>query len=123
MAGSLCGVWVDDDGAVHTTVDTEGGGREDRVATLRPFAWLDATPPGETLGSGVTLEELKGEGPYNRLVHAETLKAFETFGRADKPGVGVDAIRPLESQFLLQQRERLYRELSFGQLRRCQFDI
>jgi DNA polymerase elongation subunit (family B) len=35
----------------------------------------------------------------------------------------VDSIRPLESQFLLQHRERLYRDLAFGQLRRCQLDI
>lgn len=122
MAGSLCGVWVDESGAVHTTVETDGGGREDRVAALRPFAWLNATPDAALLG-GLTLEELKGEGPYNRLVHAETLAVFNAFTRAEKPGLGVDAIRPLESQFLLQNRERLYRELSFGQLRRCQFDI
>jgi len=35
----------------------------------------------------------------------------------------VDAVRPLENQFLIQQRARLYRESSFGQLRRCQLDI
>ncbi len=122
MAGSLCGVWVDDAGAVHTTVETEGGGREDRVEALRPFAWLNATPEESAL-TGLTLENLKGDGPFNRLVHADSLAAFNAFARGDRPGVSVDAIRPLESQFLLQQRERLYRELSFGELRRCQFDI
>src|SRR5215213_8858814 len=65
MAGSLCGVWVDEAGRVHTTIETENGGRQERLATLRPY----------------------------------------------------------ESQFLLQQRERLYREMTFGQLRRCQLDI
>ncbi|MES2692056.1 MAG: DNA polymerase domain-containing protein, partial [Verrucomicrobiota bacterium] len=122
MAGSLCGVWIDDAGAVHTTVETETGGREDRVETLRPFAWLNASPDPALL-VGLTLEELKGEGPFNRLVHAESMAAFEAFARAEKPGVGMDSIRPIESQFLLQQRQRLYRDLSFGQLRRCQLDI
>jgi DNA polymerase, archaea type len=122
MAGSLCGIWIDEKGDVHTTVETEAGGREERVASLRPFAWLNASPEPSAL-SVLTLEELKGEGPFNRLVHADTLAAFSAFTRAEKPGVGVDVIRPLESQFLLQQRERMYREMTFGQLRRCQVDI
>ena len=42
---------------------------------------------------------------------------------AKQTAIGIDAIRPFESQFLLQHRQRLYRDLSFGQLRRCQLDI
>ena len=122
MTGSLCGVWVDDDGRVHTTVATPTGGREDRVETLRPFAWLKEIP-AETNLAGLTVETLKGDGPFNRLVQAEDLGAFEVFAREARKTVSVDAIRPLESQYLLQQRQRLYRELSFGQLRRCQLDI
>lgn len=123
MTGSLCGVWVDDDGRVHTTVSTEGGGRETRVESFRPFAWLNDTPP-EGLLKGVQLEMLAGAGPFNRLVHAESLAAFESFAKDLRGGpTGFDAIRPLESQFLLQARQRLYRDLSFGQLRRCQLDI
>src|SRR5688500_17438098 len=122
MAGSLCGVWVDDTGGVHCTVLTEDGGREERVATLRPFAWLNAVPVEPAL-AGLSLEALKGEGPFNRLVHAEKLGAFNAFARGEKNGVSADVIRPYESQFLLQQRERLYREMTFTQLRRCQLDI
>lgn len=123
MTGSLCGVWVDDDGRVHTTVSTDGGGRETRIESFRPFAWLNDTPP-EGLLQGVTLEMLAGSGPFNRLAHADTLAAFETFAKDVRAGpTGFDAIRPLESQFLLQARQRLYRDLSFGQLRRCQLDI
>ena len=102
MAGSLCGVWIDETGGVRTTVETEGGGREERAVTLRPFAWLNATPDPALL-AGLALEELKGEGPFNRLVHAETLAAFHGFVRGEKNGVSADVIRPLESQFLLQQ--------------------
>jgi DNA polymerase elongation subunit (family B) len=122
MAGSLCGIWIDDTGRVYTTVETEGGGREERIETLRPFAWTNGAPP-DVLLAGLTLESLKGEGPFNRLVHAETLDAFNEFTRGDKGSVSVDVIRPLESQFLLQRRERLYRDLTFSQLRRCQVDI
>src|SRR5688500_66543 len=122
MAGSLCGIWVDEAGGVHTTVETDGGGRESQVAALRPFAWLNATPEPAVLGP-LAIEELRGEGPYSRLVHADTLAAFNAFNRTEKFGVSADIIRPLESQFLLQQRERMYRDMTFGQMRRCQLDI
>ena len=122
MAGSLCGVWVDEAGRVFTTVATESGGREERIETLRPFAWLNAVPP-TPLPVGWQIETLKGEGPFHQLAHAETLEAFTAYVRGERDGVSADALRPLESQFLLQRRERLYRELTFGQLRRCQLDI
>ena len=123
MTGSLCGVWVDETGRVHTSVVAADGGREVRVESLRPFAWLNDTPPEANL-HGLTLEKLAGPGPFDRLVHAESLGIFETFTKAAKQtSISVDAIRPFESQFLLQQRQRLYRDLSFGQLRRCQLDI
>jgi len=88
---------------------------------LRPFAWLNgsATP----VPAGITLEELRGAAPFSRLAHAETLEAYESFIKSAKATVGVDAVRPLENQFLIQRRARLYRDLSFGQLRRCQLDI
>ena len=123
MIGSLCGLWVDEAGRVHTTVVAADGGREARVESFRPFAWLNDTPPEANM-HGVTLERLQGPGPYDRLVHADSLGIFETFTKeAKQTAIGLDAIRPLESQFLLQHRQRLYRDMSFGQLRRCQLDI
>ncbi|MEX2045426.1 MAG: DNA polymerase, partial [Opitutus sp.] len=122
MAGSLCGIWVDATGQVHTTVDTAGGGRETRMASLRPFAWLNDTP-ADALLSGLTLEHLTGEGPFDRLLHADSLEIFNAFVSHAREGANVDVIRPIESQFLLQQRQRLYREMAFNQLRRCQLDI
>ena len=122
MSGSFCGIWIDDAGAVHTTIETAGGGREERTATLQPFAWLNgAVEPG--LLDDLKLEELKGQGPFSRLGHANALGTFQRFLRQEKAGVATDVIRPLESQFLLQQRERMYRDMSFAQLRRCQLDI
>ncbi len=123
MAGSLCGVWVDDAGRVKTTIETADGGRVEQVVSLRPFAWVGAGSLVSPTPAGVTVETLGGEGPYNRLVHAEYLEIFNDFVRSAREGAGVDVIRPLESQFLLQNRERLYREMTFGRLRRCQFDI
>src|SRR5438067_882948 len=120
--GSLCGLWVDGAGRVHTTIETAGGGREERIESLRPFAWLNAAPI-DPLPGGFTLEPLKGDGPFNHLVQAEDRALFDSFVRAPHEGLSVDVVRPLENQFLLQQRQRLYRDLTFGELRRCQFDI
>jgi DNA polymerase elongation subunit (family B) len=121
ITGSLCGLWVDAAGRVHTAVATAAGGRETRVETFRSFAWLKPVVTAEA--PDVTIEPLKSEGTFTRLAHADTLETFNVFLKAAKDTGGVDVIRPLESQFLLQRRERLYRNLSFGQLRRCQLDI
>jgi hypothetical protein len=97
MIGSLCGVWVDETGRVFTTVVAAAGGREERSETFRPFGWLNDTPPDVNL-VGLTLEQLQGPGPFNRLVHAESLGVFETFTKAAKQtAIGLDVIRPLES--------------------------
>jgi len=121
MSDTLCGVWVDGSGAVHTAVARADGTRETRTETLRPFAWLREVVTAES--PGVTIETLKGEGTFTRLAQAETLEAFDAFLKAAKDTGGVDTIKPLESQFLLQKRARLFADLSFGQLRRCQLDI
>ncbi len=119
---SLCGVWLDPDGQVLTTVALADGSRENRVESFRPFAWLNDTPPEGVVGA-VHIEPLTGESPFNRLMHADDFATYDAFLRQARDTVQVDAIRPLESQFLLQHRERLYRDLAFHQLRRCQLDI
>jgi DNA polymerase elongation subunit (family B) len=121
-AGSLCGVWVDDSGEVHLSMATAAGGRAERHEPLRPFAWLNDVPVVHDL-AGLAIEPLAGEGTFRRLAHAENFAAYETLLKLGRDAGGIDAIRPLESQYLLQRRERLYREMSFGQLRRCQLDI
>ena len=121
MSGALCGLWIDDAGQVHTAVATAADGRETRVETLRPFAWLKEH--AFATGEGITVEPLKGEGVFNRLLHAGTFGQFEAWHEQAKAVGGIDVIRPLESQYLLQSRRRLFAELPFGRLRRCQLDI
>src|SRR4051812_2961898 len=119
---TLCGLWVDSDGRVHLSVANQSGGREERVESFRPFAWLPpepAAPPPE----GIEISPLTGEGAFTRMVHAENLETFDRYLAQIRETTGVDVIRPLESQFLLQHRQRLFRDMTFAQLRRCQFDI
>lgn len=123
MAGSFCGLWVDEEGRVHVCVATAEGGREERIEPFRPFVWLPPATESEPAYAGLTVEPLAGAGVYTRLAHAANLADYEAGLKQAREARGVDAIRPLESQFLLQRRERLFRELSFGELRRCQLDI
>jgi DNA polymerase I len=122
MSGSLCGLWVDEVGRVHTTLESGSGGREDQQGELQPFAWLNQAPAAAAPG-GITIETLCGEGPFNRLVHGEVFDVFNEFARSARESVEVDLIRPWESQYLLQQRKRLYQDMTFSRLRRCQLDI
>ena len=121
-SGAICGLWVDDAGVVHLSVAGANGSRGERTERLRPFAWLGDVPLAGEL-AGLTIEDLKGEGAFRRLAHAGDMATFEALLKVGRDGGGVDCVRPMESQFLLQQRERLYRGLGFSQLRRCQLDI
>lgn len=119
MTDALCGLWIDDGGNVHTCHVTPDGGRREAVEQFKPFAWLGSEFPHE----GVRFERLKGEGAFRWLAHAESLGIFEVFFKNVREGAPVDVLKPYESQWLLQQRARLYQDLPFAGLRRCQLDI
>ncbi|MBI2812889.1 MAG: DNA polymerase [Opitutae bacterium] len=116
---TLCGLWIGDDGRAHTCVATPDGGRAEQAEPFRPFAWVGA----ETAHEGVTFERLAGEGVFHRLAHAESLAVFESFFKDVREGAAIDVLKPYESQWLMQQRARLYADLRFADLRRCQLDI
>lgn len=123
-AAAICGVWIDPTGRAHLSVATPDGRRETRVEPFQPFAWLRE---GSTLelpeGVGV---QILGEGaPFSRLLHAPNLDVFQalTAKNREEEQTALDVIRPLENQYLLQARQRLFGDLGFHQLRRCQFDI
>ena len=122
MAGSLCGLWVDRDGQVHRSCAGADGGRDESVESLHPFAWLSGEP-GERLSRTAEIIPLEGDGAYRWLARTKNLADYTTFAKAARDEVVIDAVRPLESQYLLATRQRLYADLGFGQLRRCQLDI
>ncbi|MBI5422474.1 MAG: DNA polymerase [Opitutae bacterium] len=119
MPETLCGLWIDDAGKAHVSVAMPDGGRIERVEAFRPFAWVaeSATIPD------ISFERLRGEGAFTWLAHAEALSRFDNFFRATREGAPIDVLKPYESQWLLQQRARLYAEMHFSELRRCQLDI
>ncbi len=117
---SVCGVWIDEQGHAHVSLATEAGERTEALAEFHPFAWLRERPA--ELPPHAELAALAGDGLYPFLVHTRTAPAhaalLKRIGTA-----GYDVLRPLECQFLLQKRRRLYDGLRFHQLRRCQLDI
>ena len=122
LAGELCGVWVDDRGGAHLAVSTADGRREERVEPFRPFAWLGDAAVVRGL-AGVEVEALKGGGVYGWLAHARERAGFDELVNESPEGAMIDWIRPLENQYLLQARRRLYDKLTYPQLHRCQLDI
>jgi DNA polymerase I len=119
MSDTLCGLWIDDAGVAHACFSTQGGGRREESERFKPFAWLGA----EVAFEGVSCERLSGEGMFTWLAHAESLEKFSEFVKVARDGAAVDVLRPYESQWLLQKRARLYADLPFTALRRCQLDI
>jgi DNA polymerase elongation subunit (family B) len=122
MDGSLCGVWIDGGGRARVSVETEAGGRREETLPFEPFAWLSRNPFTGPV-AGVEFEKLGGAAALGTLARAGSLEAFEDFVKAARDHVALDAIRPLESQFLLQRRARLFFDMAFAGLRRCQVDI
>lgn len=119
MSESLCGLWIDPAGRAHVSVATSTGDRVERVDNFRPFAWT-----GESgTQADVTFERLKGDDAFSWLAHADSLPTFEGFFKAVREGGKIDVLKPYENQWLLQRRTRLYDEMHFGDLRRCQIDI
>ncbi|GAB5561487.1 MAG: DNA polymerase domain-containing protein [Synoicihabitans sp.] len=121
-AGSLCGVWVDSEGRVWTNRTDVKEGRSDASTSTEWFAWLGGGQIDE-VPAGVTITALEGGGLFTRVASTESRADLEAFAKQLRGSVPVDIVKPLESQFLLRQKERLFADTSFSQLRRCQLDI
>jgi DNA polymerase elongation subunit (family B) len=116
----LCGLWIAPDCTARLCVAAPDGGRREVQAQFRPFAWLRDQPP--EIPPGAEVSPLSGDGLYPFIAHNQSLDSHDAFLK--KIGAAaVDNLRPLESQFLLQQKLRLFDGLRFAQLRRCQLDI
>jgi len=128
--GPLCGLWIDEAGRAHTARLSVSGERVTAIEDFRPFAWTQSAPRAEP-PVGIEVEPLKGEGAFQFLAHGGAggdLATFQGFIKAIREESGgfassVDVLKPWENQFLLQNRERLFAEMRFGEVRRCQLDI
>ncbi len=89
---------------------------------MEPFVWGMAGDESAA-AKGAAVEELSGEGAFNRLLRFARIEDYQQFIKDHSRAGSVDWIRNLESQFLLSQRLRLYDGMPFAGLRRLQLDI
>lgn len=119
---ALCGVWVDGSGVAQLTWASSDGGRRSESRPFTPFVW-GREGYGWDEREGVVAEALSGEGEFNYLVRFDSLARYrECVSERGREG-SIDWIRLLESQFLMEQRLRLFEGMHFEELRRLQLDI
>jgi DNA polymerase elongation subunit (family B) len=114
---SLVGLWVDREGRVHRAWRTAQGGIREEASPFEFYAW----GPSEAKVPDAKKVELAGDGPFPRRWHFPSLESYRE-ALKDR-SLGLDAIRPLEHQWLLATESRLYAELPFTALHRVQLDI
>lgn len=121
-AGPLCGVWIDQGGVAWVSRATAAGGRVESTEETRWFAWLSGEAPLE-LGGAYDSQVLNGEGVFTHLVESDSMADIDLLAKKVRGQQAVDVVKPRESQFLLRGKQRLFGEVKFTELRRCQLDI
>lgn len=117
----VCGLWISPEGVAHLAVAESDGKRRNAQMTFHPFAWTtEGARPGET---GAWCEKLKGEGQLTELAHFADGAAYRDWQENRPRNADAEALRALESQFLLQRGARMFAGLTFSHLRRVQVDI
>lgn len=122
VSESLCGVWIDPEGEAHLTWSRPDGKRREERKPFVPFVWAsgeDAWAERE----GLVAERLSGDGEYDHLLRFSSMEDYKAFVKEHGRSGSIDWIRLLESQFLMEQRSRLFGDMHFSELRRMQLDI
>ena len=117
---ALTGIWVDAQGMAHLAWRSPDGSSRQETVPFQAFAWARSDAPDPVDAVSVSLE---GNGEFDRLLTFSDAEAYAEFVKAQGRSNAIDWIRNLESQFLLSQRQRLFRDLRFSALRRLQLDI
>ena len=118
----LTGIWVAPDGTVHQCFRDPDGQTHQKQAQLEAFMWVSAEDV-KSLDGESHVHSLKGSGPFNRML---TTSDMEQFGQWMQQGKGLrrmEVLKPYESQYLLSHGMRLFGDLRFDELKRCQLDI
>ncbi len=113
---------MNEEGHALLSLITEANGRENLSATFRPFFWAHTVPDGAQ--DCATIEKLKGTNPLHWRIDFNKLEDYErVLSEARKAKLITEIVRPLEHQFLLNHSLRLFADMPFSSLKRCQLDI
>ncbi len=116
---TICGLWISGEGEACLSLLENENGRQEIEVPFIPFAWANDLPQAANSKE----ETLSGDEPYRYLLHFENLQGYRDLLKNRPNGLFVESVRALESQFLLRHQRRLYENLPFSHLRRCQCDI
>lgn len=120
LSQPICGIYSDPfQSRIHLSIATENNQRKEITLPMEYFLWLKMNPD-ESLDS---TEKLSGPGFFNGLASFQKLADFKDFVKSTQGQYLQYQIKPLENLWLLQNQKRLFENLPFQQLKRCQIDI
>lgn len=115
---SICGLWAGPEGRVYLSLQ-EGTHRREISVPFMPYLWLEE----KLLPREVESEKLSGDAPLNRLMRFMDIEQYRKFLNIYGKSGDIENIDSLENQYLLENHQRLFSEMHFNELRRCQCDI
>ncbi len=116
---NLTGIWISPKGETFLSYRDDDGVITETADRLQPFAWSDSLPESEKYTATI----LKGTGRFQNLLAFENLQSFKETTTEFKKEIYFESIRPLEAQYLMRHSQRLFSEMNFTDLKRCQCDI
>ena len=121
----IVSVWADWDGrAIVWRRIPESGRLVRENVRFRPWALIDRLEPALALRASsatpMSYRELAGDGALRYLVHADDGRPLRTLRELGKEHV---LLLPPEEQYLVATGRTYFRDLSFDQLQRLQFDL
>ena len=120
----IVSVWAEPDGrALVWRRLAQTGALLREEARFRPWVLIDRLDYVQQTGGEVTCRELDGPGSLRYLVSAEDGKALARAGRWRELGKASALVLPPEEQYLVSTGRTYFRDLSFDQLHRMQFDL
>ncbi|MGF1531145.1 MAG: DNA polymerase domain-containing protein [Puniceicoccaceae bacterium] len=119
----LVGIHVDAGGAVNLALRRPDGAREDLATDFQPFCWMSDEVAASVAGSGASRELCGGKGCLRNLFHFEKVEDAEEMLKTLRSSPEVEYTRPLEHQYLIQARGRVFGRGSIQTVRRLQLDI
>ncbi len=113
----ICGIYIDNDLRTHLCL-RDGDARTEHVEEgFRPFLWSTDQP----VADGMEVTPLEGGMTFRYLLRFDNSKTYYSAVR-DRT-LETEQMRPLEAQYLLHNRKRMFEGMLFGDLRRCQIKI
>lgn len=107
---------------MHLSCREGDRGRIETVDSFSPFLWVrDAS--SFSRDAKVEVKALAGTGDFRAELSFSSRGDYEKFLMQNRGNLSIDSLRSMESQYLLQSRKRLFGDLVFADLRRCQCDI